>query len=168
VSAHKKTRHGAGLGHETFFFGGIVAARVLLHIRLMQLSLENIARLLSGSDSIPAGRLINQARRHISQKTNTVLLSSDTTRHILTKHGDHVEPSTLLLLPDALKNGLWIADRERSCRITYVEPRTGIRFLIAIKATKNRQEVYVGTLHRCAKGQTKALLKRGNILRPHL
>lgn len=117
---------------------------------------------------MPVGRVINQARHHLSQKTSTVLLSTDTTRHILTKHGDHMEPSSLLILPEALKSGLWIADRERACRVTFVEPKTGIRFIAALKATKNRQEVYVGTFHRAAKGQTKALLKRGNILRAHL
>lgn len=135
----------------------------------MALDLEDIINLLSGQQStIPVGRIVNQARLHLTQKTSTILLSSDSTRHILSKHGDHMEPSTLLLLPDALRNGLWIADRHNSCRISFFEKDSGVRYLAALKVTRDKKEVFVTTFHRAQKGQTKALLKRGNLLRQHL
>ena len=135
----------------------------------MALDLEDIANLLAGNSApIPIGRIVNQARSHLSQKTSVVLLSTDSTRHILTEHGDHMEPSTLLILPDALRIGLWIADRGNSCRISFEEKSTGVRYLAAIKATQNRRELYLTTFHRAQKKQTKAVLKRGKILRNHL
>jgi hypothetical protein len=135
----------------------------------MALDLEDIINLLSGNTPwISVGRVVNQARSHLTQKTSTVQLSSDSTRHILSKHGDHLEPASLLLLPASLQNGLWIADRENSCRISYLEPESGIRYLAALKVTKNKSEVFLTTFHRAQKGQTKALLKRGKVLRNHL
>jgi len=135
----------------------------------MALDIEDIARLLAGnSESIPVGRVVNQARSHLSQKTSVILLSTDSTRHILTKHGDHIEPSTLLIIPEALRVGLWIADREFSCRVSYEQKETGVRYLAAVKATKNRREIYLSTFHRAQQGQTKSVLKRGKIVRNHL
>jgi len=135
----------------------------------MALDIEGIAWLLSGnSEPISIGRIVNQARTHLSQKTSVILLSTDSTRHILTKHGDHMEASTLLLLPEALRLGLWITDRDYSCRVSFEEKETGVRYLAAVKATKDRREIYLSTFHRAQKGQTKSVLKRGTIVRNHL
>ena len=135
----------------------------------MALDIEDIARLLAGnSDPIPVGKIVNQARSHLSQKANVILLSTETARHILVKHGDHMEPSTMLLLPEALRMGLWIADRPLWCRVSFEEKRTGVRYIAAIKATKCKRELFVGTFHRSQKGQTKSVISRGNVLRNHL
>jgi len=135
----------------------------------MALDIEDIARLLAGSsEPIPVGKLVNQAKSHLSQKTSAILLSTDTARHILVKHGDHIEASTLLLLPEALRMGLWIADRPSWCRISFLEKRTNVRFIAAVKATKCKRELFVGTFHRSQQSQTKSVIRRGKVLRNHL
>ena len=135
----------------------------------MSLDLDDIAQLLAGSIAVmPVGRLIKQARGHMSNEATAILLSSQTVRHILSSHGDHLSPSDLVVIPQVIQQGLWLADRDRACRISYQEHDTGRHFVLAIKATATRRELFVATFHRSNRKQFERLLRRGNVLRPHL
>lgn len=135
----------------------------------MALDLDDIAQLLAGSiDAMPVGRLIRQARDHMSHDASAIQLSSHSARHILTSHGDHLAPADLMMIPAVIQRGLWLADRERACRISFNSPGCGQHFVLAIKATVSRRELFVATFHRSNQNQYERLIRRGSILRPHL
>lgn len=135
----------------------------------MFLELEDLHRLITGQVStLDVGRVPDEVQPYFGSPTRAVFLSTDSIRHILQQHADHLETPELLKIPAALERGLWIADRKMSCCISYFDAAESIRYICVVKVTRRRHELYLKTFHRGAKRQTKALLKRGPLLRTHL
>lgn len=135
----------------------------------MLIDLDTLHRLIAGQVRILAvGRIPDEVQRYFRSTTQTVFLSADSALHILQQHSDHLEVPELLKIPTAIDRGLWIPDRETSCCLSYFDDKEFIRYIGAVKVTKRRHELYLSTFHRGANRQTKALLRRGKLLRAHL
>lgn len=134
----------------------------------MVIDLEHLARLLSGKYSeIPIGVLPPEVTSHLKCGTRTVYLSSQTLMKIVQKHGKSVGLTDVQLIPRAFDVGMWTSERRRPncCGVFYFHAEPDVRFVAAVKATKNRNKIYLSTFHRSARRQTKAMLKKGELLR---
>lgn len=100
--------------------------------------------------------------------TREVWLSLVSYQHIREGHPD-IPGNELTFIPEALTRGLVIfeSNREHWASICYQSAAEGRRFTLAIKAAHNGKEIFLRSVHRMRERQTKALLKRGYILRKH-
>lgn len=128
---------------------------------------EFIELLAGRRPEIEVGSLPLEVRKYFQCSRDTIFLTTESARHIIKKHGDHLGFGQLYLIPSALRMGLWIADRASSCAITYQEESSGQRFIGAVKITNDRTRTFLTTFHFGSDRQTKSILKRGAPLRPH-
>ncbi|WP_319499297.1 hypothetical protein [uncultured Cohaesibacter sp.] len=117
--------------------------------------------------SIWIGKLPQEVQLHLGSKMDNIYLSQASLIHILTEHQD-VNLFELLIIPEMLLKGLWIADRPNWCCISFQCTEEDRRYKAAIKAADNGYEHYLTTFHKTSKRQTKSILKRGPVLRKHL
>ena len=128
-------------------------------------SKTSLVQLLGGNrPEVEIGSLPLEVRKHVGCSKDTVFLTTESARHIIGKHGNHVTLDELILLPLLLERGLWLSDRNKTH--TVVCNQIGpTRFKAVVKVTVDRTRTYVVTMHRMAPRQTKSLLKRGSVLR---
>jgi hypothetical protein len=113
------------------------------------------------------GTLPLEVKNYFACSRDTVYLTSETAKKIEIKHRRHLHDHELNLLPSALQKGLWIADRENACVVSYFHSPTSRRFICAVKITAARDRAFLTTFHRASKRQTAATLKRGEVIRSH-
>jgi len=101
-------------------------------------------------------------------KNHNVYLVRDSLIHILDGHPD-INANTLMHLPLAIKNGLWVQERNdpRYVIVSYISPEIINRHTVVMKITANRSEIWLTSFYRARARQTMSLLKRGIILRDH-
>ncbi|WP_159089153.1 hypothetical protein [Tateyamaria sp. Alg231-49] len=134
----------------------------------MEFTLDELIDLLAGRrGDLQVGVIPLEVRQHFGCSREEVFLSSESARHIIDEHGDHIGKNELLRIPEILTKGMWVADRKLACSVSFQTETPAIRLLAAIKITRNHSRMYVSTLHRAKKRQTKSKLKRGQLLRPH-
>ena len=135
----------------------------------MSLILADIARLRSKWDNPKlVGILPDAIVRALGWKCHNVYLSSKTLEHINKDHSD-VSDFDLLHIPLALRFGLIVAEKSAPNRIliSYQPRNEPRRYKCALKATSGATEIWVSTFHRMKARQTRAMLKRGTVLRRH-
>lgn len=129
---------------------------------------EALLHLVAGRvKEIEVGYLPHEVARHFETSKTTVYLSSESALKITRKHGGSLLFGDYEKIPLALQRGLWIADRDNSCCVSYYDTEEKKRFIAAVKITKDRRRSYLTTVHLASKRQTKSLLRRGPILRSH-
>ena len=134
----------------------------------MPLELSQLYGLLDNKKaSIHVGHLPAEVQEHLGSQTNLVHLSSPSLIHMMAEHKD-LTLFDFLAIPEMIAKGLWIADRASACCISYLSAHDGKHYKGAVKAAAEGCEHYISTFHRMGPRQTKALLKRGPELRPHL
>lgn len=126
---------------------------------------EDLVELLAARrPEVEVGSMPFEVRKHFGCSRDTVFLTTDSIRHIVKKHGDHVALKELLLLPQVLAKGLWLADHRPTYSVITCE-LDGVRYKSVVKVTRDRKRSYATTFHRTARRQTKALIKKGKPLR---
>ena len=97
----------------------------------MEIELEDLVRLVVGAiKELPGWPYSGRARDHLRCDSSLVYLSTQTAQKILRKHGEKVDLACILLIPTALNCGLWIADNDKACCVTYnSEP---VRYVAAV------------------------------------
>src|SRR5580704_1667444 len=128
---------------------------------------------LSDLQCLRSGRLANHLIGQIPPKVLSALgwnmpwvyLSSESCIHIFEKHHD-LQEFDVLALPAVINRGLLIreTDRPRYLVASYLHERT--RYIATMKRASSC-EIWITTFHRSKPKQTKALLKRGEVLRAH-
>lgn len=132
---------------------------------LISIQSSDLVDLLAGKrPEIEIATLPLEVRKYLGCSRDTVFLSSESARHIVRKHGDHISHDELRLLPRILFTGLWLGDERlthaiSSCVID------GVRFKAVVKVTVDRRRTYVKTLHRVSRRQTRSLLRDKKRLR---
>jgi hypothetical protein len=134
----------------------------------MNLELSQLYELLANPDKkILIGHLPDAARTHMACKHDMIHLSGATLKHIFERHPD-VDMFQMLILPFALRSGLWIADRGTTSCVSYLHEVTGRYYKVSLKSAMQGTEVYVTTFHKTNLRQTQSIRNRGPILRNHL
>jgi hypothetical protein len=130
---------------------------------------DDILRLLSGSvQRIVVGQLPPVAVSILRCQTLNVMLSSEVAIHILRAHPD-LTTADWLSMPEMITRGLLICEKARPHRLVscYQDPHSQQRFVLPMKLTKGRHEVWISSLHRSGKRQTKRYLRKGFIIKTH-
>jgi hypothetical protein len=125
--------------------------------------------LASRRPEMEVGSMPLEARKFLGCARDTIFLSSESAKHILEEHGDHIAPESFEILPIALRKGLRIGEASRGnfCTVSFVDVEMERRYFVAIKTTKDRRRTYVTSFHLGKARQTKSKLKRGQVLRQH-
>jgi hypothetical protein len=115
-----------------------------------------------------AGELAISAAEALGLATPNVYLSLDSLRHIFEEHSD-VSKYELLRLPFVIRNGLLIQERAKPQIVIacYQIPNSPQRVAAVLKATNQNAEMWVQTYHRTHRRQTRAQIRRGNIIKYH-
>ena len=135
----------------------------------MALTLEDIRDLSSRQrDPIRVGELPFEVAIKIGLSNHGVYLSRQSYQHIIDAHGD-IDDYKLLLLPQMLKNGLIVQEnaKQNVIIISYLDMSLGLRYVAALKIVQSNTEVWVSSMYRAKKRQTKSLILRGTILKNH-
>ena len=132
--------------------------------------LSEIFHLRKGwKDEVVIGPLASEGVVHLRSSTDIVRLSRNSLIHIEERHGS-ITDFEIITIAYGLAKGMYISDskRENHLIINYIYPDTGFRYKAAVKCANKGQELWVSTFHRLRPRQTKPLLKRGALIRPHL
>lgn len=133
---------------------------------VIEIQKSNLVDLLGGRlIEIEVGTIPHEVRLYLGSSKDTVFLTKFSIKHIFDSHVDHIDIDELLVLPTVLTKGLWLSDKKRNFAIATCEVGQN-RYKAAVKSTIARDRIFVSTFHRLAKRQTKALMRRGQILRP--
>lgn len=112
------------------------------------------------------GVLPQEAITYLRPATPLVFLSKETLEKNEREHPD-VGLWEYLQIPDALRRGLIISERERpNCAVISFRTPSAVRYKVALKRTANG-DIWITSFHRMAPAQTRRLLNRGGILRRH-
>ncbi|WP_281840392.1 hypothetical protein [Sinisalibacter aestuarii] len=134
----------------------------------MEIQLGDLRTLRAGHrGDLQVGVLPFEVKKYSRVSRDTVVLSTQSVRHILAQHGDHIALETLLLLPSVLQQGLWISDRKMAFVVVYQDDVSGVRYKVALKMTADQSRSYVRTMHKMQHRQTRSVLKRGDLVRRH-
>lgn len=132
---------------------------------LIEIKDSDLVDLLAGRrPELEVATLPIEVRKYLGCSRDTVFLSKESAEHILMKHGDHITNGDLKLLPLLLFQGLWLSDDRPTHAVLSCEHQHK-RYKSVIKVTNDRRRTYVKTLHRTARRQTRALMRKGNVLR---
>ena len=135
----------------------------------MVLILEDIEDLRSRQrDPIRVGELPFDVAIQLGLLNHGVYLSRQSYHHIINAHGD-IDDFKLLLLPQILKRGLIVQENAKRnvIVISYLDRNSGLRYVAALKIAQSNTEVWVSSLYRAKRRQTKSILRRGTILKNH-
>lgn len=105
----------------------------------------------------------------IGAETREVLLSRFTIVKQIDRHPD-IRTEQYALLGAAIVRGMAVRDRDKphTAQICFQHPTDERRrYRLFIKRTADRRRIFVDSFHRTSPGQTKAVLKRGILIRPH-
>ena len=134
----------------------------------MSLVLEDLHKLKSGwRASVEVCMLPVAVARIMGCAVPAVYLSSDSYEHIRDEHPD-VTDVHLLMVPIAIQRGLILREHKRpECLTVCYQAEAAQRFIVALKMASTKADFWVTSVHRSKARQTKSLLKRATILRPH-
>lgn len=135
----------------------------------MALILEDIEDLRSRQrDPIRIGELPFEVATQLGLFNHGVYLSHQSYYHIIKAHRD-IDDYKLLLLPQILKNGLIVQENAKRnvLVISYFDQSSGLRYVTALKIAQSNTEVWVSSMYRAKRRQTKRILQRGTILKNH-
>jgi hypothetical protein len=135
----------------------------------MVLILEDIEDLRSRQrNPIRVGELPFEVATKLGLLNHGVYLSRQSYQHIINAHGD-IDDYKLLLLPQILKQGLIVQEdaKQNVLVISYLDQSSGLRYVTALKIAQSNTEVWISSMYRAKRRQTKRILKRGTILKNH-
>ena len=101
-------------------------------------------------------------------KNHNVYLVRETLVHILDDHPD-INIGTLMFLPFAISDGLWVQERAKPYVViaSYISAGIKNRHMVIMKIAANNTEVWISSFYRARAHQTTSLLKKGIVLRGH-
>ncbi len=111
-------------------------------------------------DPLQVGELPVRVLEHFGCRLPWVYLSKETFDKIMRKHG-HVTFFDVLILPEMLRKGRYVADRRNAVAVCYRHPETDKDFAAAVKITADAFELYVTTVHRAERKQVERIMRRG-------
>lgn len=129
---------------------------------------EDLIRLLAGEiDTAPVCEIPMSMASAIGAQTQFVYLSSQTVHKQRQRHPG-LSAIDYLTLPTHIANGIVLLESgtKKRLHICFERP-DGDRFLATLKATIDGRRIYIVRFHRARKRQTKSLIGRSTILRPH-
>ena len=133
------------------------------------MDIDHLRALLSGErvEPIAVAAIHNPALAEVigAADRHAVLLSRDTIVKEKVRHPD-IDFEQYCVLPDVVRFGLVVQEYSQQLVFCY-EHHSGRRYRAMVKATLAGHELYVTSFHRMRDRQTKAILKRGLILRRH-
>lgn len=134
----------------------------------MSFTLEDLHGLRAGRFSErQVGELPNQDLSILGWRSPLVFLSRESLQHINDSHPD-ITDFDLLLLPDMIRSGLLIQEVAKPAYISACYQFDTKRFCAVMKvATRSRFDIWLVSMRRMKPRQTRAILKRGRIIRPH-
>jgi hypothetical protein len=135
----------------------------------MSFTLADINDLKQGyRNPIHVGNIPYAVSKHLELNNSNVYLSLDSYKHIQKKHFD-VSDYDLLMMPMAIQYGLLVSDYKKPNIImcSYFDPNIGKRYIISVKIAANKTEIWALSMYRSRQRQTRALLKKGEILKAH-
>jgi hypothetical protein len=115
--------------------------------------------------SHPIGQIPRNVLSTLGWDMPWVYLSTESCIHIFEKHPD-LQEFDVLALPAVINRGLLIREKHRSSCLVASYVHEGTRYIATMKRAAT-YEIWITTFHRSKPKQTKALLKRGEILRDH-
>ena len=134
----------------------------------MEIDISELRSLRAGHrGDLQVGVLPFEVRKYLRISRDRVVLSTQSIRHILTGHGDHISVDNLLLLPSILEQGMWIADRPLAFAVVWQAGENDPRYKVALKTTADHSRTYVRSFHRMKARQTRSVLRRGDLVREH-
>ena len=147
------------------------ASRSTVVVLLPMFTREGLHRLWSGAVPwLPLGELEPYIARHIGARgTRHVLLSGESYHHVVHGHPD-LGDDELMLMPEALTRGLVLYEKRRRnwAVFCFQHPQAEARrYALAIKAADHGHQIFARSFHRMHDRQTKAILRRGYLLRRH-
>ena len=130
--------------------------------------LEDLVRLFAGEiDAVPVCEIPTSMASTIGAQTQFVYLSSQTV-HKQRQHHPSLSVIDYLTLPTHISNGLVLLESSKLKRLHICFERSdGDRYLATLKATLDGRRMYVVRFHGSRPRQTKSLIGRSTILRPH-
>ena len=132
----------------------------------MALTLSDLQCLRCGvRASHPVGQIPPNVLSELGWDMPWVYLSTESCIHIFKVHSD-LQEFDVLALPAVINRGLLIRETHRPRCLVASYVLEGARYIATMKRAP-RCEIWVTTFHRSKPKQTKALLKRGEILRSH-
>lgn len=130
----------------------------------MGIELSQIYNLLRNRDgTIQFEHLPVRVAEHLGSNLRIVYLSSRSLRHILADHED-VGELDILVLPDMIRWGMWVADKPNEACVFYRHPETDKLYKAAVKVTGDGYEVFVSSFYRCNPRQIESAKRRGTVL----
>jgi len=142
---------------------GICLLEEILHlIRITETDLIELAA--ARRPELEVGTVPHEVRKYLGCSRDTVFLSSESLKHIIQKHGDHITHADIQLIPIILFSGVWLSD-DRNTHAVATFLFEGRRYKLVLKVTVDRRRTYVKTLHRTSPRQTKSLLSKAKRIR---
>ena len=133
----------------------------------MPLELSQMYGLLQNpKGSVVAGRMPVAVARHFGCSLGIVYLSSRSLNHIIIEKR-HCEIIDLLVLPEMLDRGIWIADRENAACVAFHPPDTFSTLFCAVKIVGGGFEPYLSSFYPGKSRQIEAKRQRGMVLQEH-
>jgi len=127
---------------------------------LIEISDSDILELAAGRrPELEVGTIPYEVRKYLGCSRDTVFLSSDSMKHIVKKHGDHIGLESIKLIPKILFSGFWLTD-DRSNHAIACFKFSEIRLKAVVKVTEDRRRAYLITLYKTSRRQEKALLRK--------
>jgi hypothetical protein len=120
-----------------------------------------------GTGKLLVGRLTPAIASLLDARTLLVHINAATLRHIIDEKPRQIAISDVLLLTRMISDGWLVREsaRRKSFVISYQSPKRQLK--AAFKIAAGGEEIWVSTLHQSSARQTKALLKRGMVIRTH-
>jgi len=135
----------------------------------MSVTLSDIDAVRSKArNPIPVGELPNLIRLALQIRVPLVQLSNESLAHIGKRHPD-ITDFDLLLLPFAIRHGMILRERKKTNVIlaVYQEPLSHRRFVAVMKIADGGCQVWLDSFYRLKRRQTKTLMKKAELLKPH-
>lgn len=135
----------------------------------MSIELSRVHALRQGwVSALAVGPLHKAGADYLKSTAGEVWISRERLLHIDNQH-DGLSDFEIISMSFGLMNGLFVADEKRpNCLIiSYVLPNQSRRYKIAIKSAAQGRELWVSTFHRTRPRQTRTLLTRGRVIKPH-
>jgi hypothetical protein len=134
----------------------------------MPLELSRLHNLRCGPAlaSVQIGEIPEIVAKSLTTEFRSVNLSREKYEEILRKHSD-LRDNDFLQLPYILKHGLWIEEAGQiNCRLVSSPiPSSDQRYKVVVKKSKSSPDLWLKSFHRTRPRATRALLKRGPIIR---
>jgi hypothetical protein len=117
---------------------------------------------------IHVGNVPYSIAKKLYLKNSNVYLSLASYLHIQKVHPD-ITDFDMLLLPFIIDRGLLATEDAKPNIImcSYLDPNIGKRFIASLKVTADATEIWVSSMYRARKRQTKAILARATMIKAH-